>query len=667
MRLRLVMSARGNLFMRELFAPVVAELVDAGVDAEFAVDRFPPPADDLVYAVIPHEFFDTTPEQDHPTPQQLARTVAIMTEQPGTVWYARALDIARGCGAAIDISEVGRVESRRMGLASELLQLGYTPLWDRWGGEPASPRPVDVAFLGSINRRRERYLAGYADVLARRETRLALPEVAPKAEPDPTFVAGDDRLELMARSKIVLNLRAIVPPYFVWQRAVEAISNGAVLVSEHGAGHAPLVPGEHFAGGAPQNLALLADGLLRDPDRLAALRDRAYRFLVDELPLRPGALRLADVASSLTGAPAPSHGVSPLGVTAVGAGVTPLGVTAVGAGVTPLGVTAVGAGVTPLGVTAVGAAESPGDEFVPRMPDFTDPAAEPLPTVDPDLGELRVEHKRLALEHLELRRKLAAEKVVRDGGDPEAIEELHRTPAYDGATPRVSVCVPLFNHDNEIAETLRSVAVSDVDGFELVVLDDASTDGSADVAREFLAQRPWLPALLLRRAVNAGLPRGRNELLQRARGNYALMLDSDNSLYPQAVRKLAAALDGDPGALFSYGVLATFRDDEPEGLLSFTPWHPPVLARRNPIDACALLRRSAVIELGGYTTDRRLHGWEDYELWCRVAAHGGHGVQVPQFVGRYRRLAGSMLSITDLDQESANAALRELHPTVMAT
>ena len=63
----------------------------------------------------------------------------------------------------------------------------------------------------------------------------------------------------------------------------------------------------------------------------------------------------------------------------------------------------------------------------------------------------------------------------------------------------------------------------------------------------------------------------------------------------------------------------------------------------NQIDAMALWRAKALRDLGGYTTDLRLHGWEDYDLFCRVAERGEEGHFVPEILGRYRVRKHSML------------------------
>ena len=76
-----------------------------------------------------------------------------------------------------------------------------------------------------------------------------------------------------------------------------------MLVSEHSPDCAPLVPGEHFVSGTLENLALLADHLLRDEERLAAMRLAAYDHVRTELPMRPAAERLIAMAEDLARSP----------------------------------------------------------------------------------------------------------------------------------------------------------------------------------------------------------------------------------------------------------------------------------------------------------------------------------------------------------------------------
>ncbi len=147
-----------------------------------------------------------------------------------------------------------------------------------------------------------------------------------------------------------------------------------------------------------------------------------------------------------------------------------------------------------------------------------------------------------------------------------------------------------------------------------------------------------------------------------ARGEYVFFLDADNAIYPHALRRLAAALDEDAEAAMAYGVIEQFDAQGPTGLLSWHHWDPRRLAYGNYIDAMAMLRRSAVEELGGFPTDERLYGWEDFALWCALAQAGMRGTLVPEIVARYRTNRHSMIGLTNIDTAEAWSVLVERYP-----
>lgn len=105
-----------------------------------------------------------------------------------------------------------------------------------------------------------------------------------------------------------------------------------------------------------------------------------------------------------------------------------------------------------------------------------------------------------------------------------------------------------------------------------------------------------------------------------------------------------------------------FDQDGPKGLLSWAHWDPTRFRHGNYIDAMVMLRAGIAREMGGYVTDRRLHGWEDFDLWCSFADRGLHGVLVPEIVARYRSGIHSMISLTNIDTSEAWSALLERHP-----
>ena len=92
--------------------------------------------------------------------------------------------------------------------------------------------------------------------------------------------------------------------------------------------------------------------------------------------------------------------------------------------------------------------------------------------------------------------------------------------------------ISLHNFESEIGDALASVAASAYEDYEVLVLDDASTDRSAEMVRRFFEEHPWMPAVLMAHRRNAGLPRTRNAITEHARGEFIFVLDADNGLYP---------------------------------------------------------------------------------------------------------------------------------------
>jgi GT2 family glycosyltransferase len=125
---------------------------------------------------------------------------------------------------------------------------------------------------------------------------------------------------------------------------------------------------------------------------------------------------------------------------------------------------------------------------------------------------------------------------------------------------------------------------------------------------------------------------------------------------------LSDALDADPEASFAYAMLEAFGTDP--GLRSARGWYVPWLCDANYIDAQAMLRRSTWERHGGYRCDDAIHGWEDWDLWLRLADAGEHGVHVPQMLGRYRTQNSSMISITNLVAAELRAGLVERYPAL---
>lgn len=613
---RVYVSRHGNVFMRE-----IAEHLAEATGATVVTDELPPlgsdPLDHLV--VAPHEFFPLFPAASEAVDAAAAHSVCVNTEQDGTPFFELAVRYARLGPLAFDINPFSLASMRRRGLAAVHLPLGYVASMDRWHRR-ANERHVDIALLAARTPRREQFLGGAAGQLW--EWRCALRMFAwhkPILGGGPAFLAGDAKYDALADTRILLNVHRSEDPYFEWARVIEAIANGCLVVTETSTGTEPLIAGEHFVAAPLEYLAEQAVALAHDEPRRRRIADAAYDALRTDLD--QGDLVRAALAA---------------GRQVAGSG--------------------------------------HGDRWRPAVPtealgravDSVRRALRPSSSAAAETEELRKVARSLKgalLRQVAHTRTLEREVCRLTDGSPDPVT-VTRTPAWDGATPTVSVVVPLFEQGQFLDDAVDSVvAASARVAVELIVVDDHSGDDAADVAAGLLAARPWLPAMLIRRATNGGLSVARNTALDRARAPYVLPLDADNALYPSGIATLLSGLQAAGGnVVATYGILERFDETGSVGVTSHLPWDVDLLVQGAYVDAMALWRRSALHALGGYEDPPGIGGWEDYDLWLRAAERGQRAELVPAIVGRYREHAGSMRRISDIDMLESFVTLRERHP-----
>jgi hypothetical protein len=603
-RICFVEASGQNAFFGELVAALRHAVEREGLETETAIDHFPPQADDLVYVFVPHEFLPLTLAPSHPTENQLRRTIVVSTEQPGTTWFEEAAPIAYRAGMTLDINPLGLAELRRRGVRAERLVLGYVPEWDHWGGDEEHPRPIDVTFIGGYTERRGKALARCGRLLSSRRTVLHMTETThPHTYESAHFLVGERKWRHLASTKILVNIHRDDAAYFEWQRIGESMMNGCVVVTEHSLGVFPLVPGEHLVSATAESLPFVLGELLENEDWLRSLRQRSYALFRDELTLDPAPLLKA--AKKLAAESLPTK--APLST-----------------------------GPLPRRLSAP----------KPAWTKFSEPGK---------TGLARMALKRIVLTQRRLERRLARLEHPAEHAEP----SITRFGPRDSGAPRLSVVVSLHNYERFIGEAARSVAMSDYTDLELVVVDDASTDGSYSTAAHHLSKLDWLSSTLAGVPFNEGLPAARNRGAELARGEFLFILDADNAIYPHAIGRLVEALDDDPAAAFAYGILERFDATGSIDLMNWLPWSRARLALGNYVDATALIRREAFDKVGGYTTDERLYGWEDFALWCAFADADLYGVHVPEIVARYRAGRVSMIDFTNIDTSDAWSALLE--------
>lgn len=209
--------------------------------------------------------------------------------------------------------------------------------------------------------------------------------------------------------------------------------------------------------------------------------------------------------------------------------------------------------------------------------------------------------------------------------------------------PLVSVLIPHFNQPEFLRECVATIREQGYSNVEIVIVDDASTQGGSE---EALADLGALEGIeVLRMEENGGPSRARNAGLERCRGRYVLPVDADNLLLPDAIERLVAQLNvagEDVG--FIYPNLDYFgnRDEYHEA----PPYNLYSLLHANFCDTCSLIDR-AVFEAGmRYHGDIKL-GHEDWEFALQLAARGVRGEVANGPTVRYRKWGFNRSDLVD--------------------
>lgn len=625
-------TSKSNLFIREIAELVCAGFHDAGFAAELLVDRIPEeetPSDTIQIVVTPHEFYNLFLREKLSTEERQRRTRRLYllgTEQPESDWFHSNLVIAPYARAMLDINPLGVEGYRARGLRCLHLPLGYHAMLTATPADPPNERAIDICLLASKTERREKFLALHAAFFAQRNCHLRLVPIGfAKTETTKSYLPTEKRNTLLQRSKILLNIHYSELRYFEWHRMLVGLANGCCIITETCEGYAPLVPGKHFVMVEPDAIIRACDYYLAHPAEREAIARAGEDFIRAHLTQAQNCARCAEeIANGRYFSLVQGKDLAP----------DPLPPTLRGSSRTdrePSLATAFAHDLRAL--------------FTPR-------ARLPLTTMADDIDEkaiATIREKRRGFAE----RYAAQEKVRQSGGD--AWEVSDNLPLTKGSDPAISIIITLYNYERYIEGCIRSVEEAArktiPGGVEILIVNDASTDGSR--ARAIEAQRASaLPIRLVDKKFNTGLADARNVGLHLARSPYVFIMDADNLIFPRALEELYAAITR-ASAAAAYSILARFRGrpDNRQGLLSYFDWDPRMLVEHPYIDAMALFDREELISLGGYDNDLfkvGWFGWEDYELWLRMAAADLYATLVPNILCLYRHHESAMSNTTNL-------------------
>ena len=191
-------------------------------------------------------------------------------------------------------------------------------------------------------------------------------------------------------------------------------------------------------------------------------------------------------------------------------------------------------------------------------------------------------------------------------------------------SPRVTVLMPVFNRERYVEEAIRSVLGQDFADFELLIVDDGSTDRTPAILAAWAERDPRITIITAPR--NEGIPGALNRGLAQARARYIARLDSDDIMLPRRLAGQVAVLDERPDVVLvscaydlidAHGTyLDTWRGDEPHEVMVFLLNFYNIVGGGGQV----AFRRDDVLAEGGYANE--YPSSEDYDLWVRLLRRG---------------------------------------------
>lgn len=233
-------------------------------------------------------------------------------------------------------------------------------------------------------------------------------------------------------------------------------------------------------------------------------------------------------------------------------------------------------------------------------------------------------------------------------------------------SPEVAVIVPAFNAARWLREALQSVQAQTFANWELVVVDDGSTDATAEIAAGFARRDPRIGFL---RQANRGVAAARNAGIAATTAPLIAPLDADDFWFPEKLELQVEALghagpeaglayawsaNVDPDSRLTGGLISSREEGDGFGAL--------FLGNYVGNASAPLMRRSVIDTVGGYDTEffaRGIQGCEDRELYLRIAERY-RIVLVPRVLVAYRLTPGSMSSSHHRMLRSHRFAFRKL-------
>lgn len=214
---------------------------------------------------------------------------------------------------------------------------------------------------------------------------------------------------------------------------------------------------------------------------------------------------------------------------------------------------------------------------------------------------------------------------------------MHWCTTKVGFMVSASIVITCYNLGSYLHEALQSALAQTYADFEVLLIDDGSTDPETVRIVDTLPVNPLLRVI---RTANQGVARARNHAIAEARGKYFLPLDADDRIHPEYLAQAIAILELEADVGFVGCHYRVFG--ERRGEYRPAAYQLPELLVENVVPIASIVRRSCWEEVGGYCAE--LNSIEDWDLWIGILERGYRAVVLPEVLFEYRVRLGSNLS-----------------------
>lgn len=221
--------------------------------------------------------------------------------------------------------------------------------------------------------------------------------------------------------------------------------------------------------------------------------------------------------------------------------------------------------------------------------------------------------------------------------------------------PKVSVIIPCFNQAPYLKEAVLSVIRQSYQNWEIIIVNDGSTDNSEDIAKECAATDSRIVYIA---QPNHGVSTARNTGIKASKGKYILPLDGDDTIETDYLARAVEYLEAHPECVCFYCRANMFGSINQPWDVKYIDYEHLLIC--NSIFCSSVYRRTDFDIIGGYD-ETFIHGYEDWEFYIRLLANGGEVYQDDTRMFNYRKKGIHEQSLDSISQKHEKSILNSIY------